>query len=215
VRERLVPAPPTSRTLEDGTGYVRLPELDEGSADEVRGLVEALKRTGVRALVLDLRGAGRGQFGEGIKVAELFVAKGTVVAKLVGARRPEKLFSSDGVLHAWDQPVAVLTDNGTAGPAEIVAAALKDAGRGPVVGEQTFGRAAVQRLLPIEKGGLILTVAKYTSPKGEPLHGRGVEPTAVVETDPDEEKAGEPSRDPVLEKALELLKPATQEKKAA
>jgi carboxyl-terminal processing protease len=215
VRERLVPAPPTSRTLEDGTGYVRVREFVEGTADEVRGLVEALKKTGVSKLVLDLRGAGRGQHTEGIKLAEVFVAKGSVVAKLTSAHRPERVFSSDGTLHAWDQPVAVLTDNGTAGPGEIVAAALKDAGRGPVVGEQTFGRAAVQRLVPIEKGGLILTVAKYASPKGEPLHGRGVEPTAVVETTPDDAKPGEAVPDAVLDKALELLGPAAQEKKAA
>jgi len=83
--------------------------------------------------VLDLRGVGRGQPSEGIKLAEVFVPKGTLVAKLLGAHRPERLFSSDGVLHAWDRPIAVLTDNGTAGAGEIVAAALKDAGRGPVV----------------------------------------------------------------------------------
>jgi carboxyl-terminal processing protease len=215
VRERLVPAPPTSRTLEDGTGYVRVGEFAEGTADEVRGLVEALKRSGVHKLVLDLRGVGRGQPSEGIRVAEVFVPKGTLVAKLLGAHRPERLFSSDGVLHAWDRPIAVLTDNGTAGAGEIVAAALKDAGRGPVVGEQTFGRAAVQRLVPIDKGGLLLTVARYASPKGQPLHGRGVEPTAVVETTPDEEKEAGSAPDPVLEKALELLAASSQEKKAA
>ena len=73
----------------------------------------------------------------------------------------------------------------------------------------------MQRLVPIEKGGLILTVAKYASPKGEPLHGRGVEPTAVVETTPDDAKPGEAVPDAVLDKALELLGPAAQEKKAA
>ena len=94
----------------------------------------------------------------------------------------------------------------------MVAAALLDASRGPLVGERTFGRAAVQKPVPLVEGGLLVTVAKYSSPKGTAIHGRGVEPTVPVE--PADEEDGAPSgRDLILEKAQELLK--AEAKKAA
>jgi C-terminal processing protease CtpA/Prc len=58
-----------------------------------------------------------------------------------------------------------------------VTSALLDAGRGPIVGEHTFGRAGVQKIVPLADGGLLLTVAKYVSPKGTAVHGKGIEPT--------------------------------------
>ena len=69
---------------------------------------------------------------------------------------------------------SVLVDNGTAGPGEIVAAALLDAGRAKLVGEHTFGRAAVSKTVPLPEGGLVLTVAKYMSPEGTSIHGEGL-----------------------------------------
>jgi carboxyl-terminal processing protease len=94
----------------------------------------------------------------------------------------------------------------------VVAAALLDSGRGPVVGERSFGRAPLQKLVTLPEGGLVVTVAKYSSPKGTAIHGRGVEPSVPVE--PLEEEEGTPSgRDVILEKAQELLK--AEAKKAA
>jgi carboxyl-terminal processing protease len=173
VRERLTPALPHGRLLEEGTGYLKVGEFPARVADEVRNEVEALKRGGARRLVLDLRDAAYGPPAEGVKVAEVFV-KGGVVAKLSGTKVPEQVFTADPARAAWERPLAVLVDTGTAGAAEIVAAALLDAGRAPVVGERTFGRAAVQKAVPLPEGGLVLTVAKYSSPKGNAIHGKGV-----------------------------------------
>src|SRR5262249_10173720 len=151
--------------------------------------------------------------GEGVKVAELFL-KGGVVTRLSGQRVTEQVLNADPSRNAWDQPMALLVDSGTAGPAEIVAAALHHAGRSPLGGERTFGRAPSQRAIPLAEGGLLLTVAKYVSPKGTAIHGHGVEPTVAVESaslqSADEAKG---SSDPILEKALEVLK--TEAKKAA
>jgi carboxyl-terminal processing protease len=105
--------------------------------------------------------------------------------------------------------MAVLIDTGTAGPAEVVAAAVLDASRGPVVGERSFGRAPLQRLVTLPDGGLLVTVAKYSSPKGTAIHGRGVEPSVAVDAQ-EEEEDGTPGRDLILEKAQELLKAEVQ-----
>ena len=177
--------------------------------------VESLKRGGVKSLVVDLRGAAQGVTADGVKVAELFM-NGGVVAKLSGARSAEQILSAAPKSEVWEGPLAVLIDTGTSGAGEIVAAALRDAGRGPVVGERTFGRVGIQKQLPLAEGGMILTVARYVSPKGTAIHGQGVQPTVAVGSGPDEggEDAPPTAKDPILDKALELLH-SGEAKKAA
>lgn len=215
VRERLVPVRPERRMLAEGTGYLKVAEITPRSGDEVKGELDALRRAGARALVLDLRGTGAGVPAAGVKVAELFLSGGEV-GKLAGEKAVEQALNADPARSSWDKPVAVLVDSGTSGAAEVVTAALLDAGRGPVVGEHTFGRAAVQKIVPLPEGALLLTVAKYVSPKGTPVHGKGIEPSVPVETpETDEEDEDAPAGDPVLEKALEVLKNPPALEKAA
>lgn len=214
VRERLLPLPAKGKVLEPGIGQLKVAEFGARSAVEAKGEIELLKRQGVKKLVLDLRNAGFGAPADGIKVAELFLKAG-VVGKLSGAKFEEQVYSVESGKPAWDGPLAVLVDTGTAGPGEIVTAALLEAGR-PVIGRHTFGRAAIQKAVPFEDGGgLVVTVARYSTPKGELIHGKGLEPTVAVskQDEEDEEDAGAPARDLALEKALEILK--AEAKKAA
>ncbi|HEY7510640.1 MAG TPA: S41 family peptidase [Vicinamibacteria bacterium] len=217
VRERLAPAPVKGRVVEPGTGYVKVPEFSPRVADEVRGEIETLRRAGARRLVLDMRGAAFGAPADGARVAELFL-KGGVVAKLSGTKHAEEVLGADPARSAWELPVAALVDTGTAGAGELVAAALLDAGRGEVVGQRTFGRTPFQKAVPLPEGGLVVTVARYSSPKGTAIHGKGVEPSVPVEL-PDEEEeetgASAAPRDVVLDKALEVLKQGAAQKKAA
>ncbi len=212
VRERLQPQAVKGRLLAEGPGYVKLVEVGARTADEVRDEVLALRRGGAQSLVLDLRDAAFGAPAEGVDVAAVFL-KGGVVTKVVGRRSEEQSLSADPKRAAWALPVAVLVDGGTAGPAEVVAAALKDAGHA-VIGQRTSGHAPVQRLVPLSEGGLVLTIARYVSPKGDVIHGRGVEPTVSVTPDVDDDESTQaPARDLALEKAIELL--AVEAKKAA
>jgi len=171
----------------------------------VRAQLESLRRSGAVRLLLDLRDAAWGAPADGVRVAELFL-QGGPVAKLVGRRTEEQLLQADAARSAWSGPLAVLVSNGTAGPGEIVAAALADAGRAKLVGEHTFGRAALQKTVALPEGGLVLTVAKYMSPKGTSIHGQGLTPSVPVEPDEDEEAEGAPKTDRILEKALEVVK---------
>jgi carboxyl-terminal processing protease len=207
VRERLTPLPASARMLDAGAAYVKLAEFTPRATEEVRADVEGFKRAGATQLVLDLRGAGFGELSEGVKVAELFM-KGGVVAKVVGAKADEKVLSADPARSVWDRPMAVLTDNGTSGAGEIIAAALLDAGRASVVGEPTFGRAPIQRAVVLPEGGMVLTVARYVSPKGTAIHGKGITPSVLVRDGADEDapEGSAPAGDPILEKALEVLK---------
>ena len=203
VRERLKPAAVEGRMLEGGTGYVRVPEFTPATAQAVRAEIESLRRSGAMRLLLDLRDAAWGAPADGVAVAELFL-QGGPVAKLVGRRVDEKLLQADAARSAWAGPLAVLVTNGTAGPSEIVAAALVEAGRAKLVGEHTFGRAAVSKTVPLPEGGMVLTVAKYMSPTGKAIHGEGLAPSVPVSQDDDEPAEGKP--DAILEKALEVVK---------
>ena len=217
VRERLTPVAPTGRMLEAGAAYVKIAEFTPKVADEVRADVEGFRRAGAKQLVLDLRGAGHGELSEGVKVAELFM-KGGVVARVAGAQSSEQVLNADPARAVWDdRPIAVLTDYGTSGAGEIVAAALLDAGRATVVGQPTFGRAPIQRAVTLPDGGLVLTVARYMSPKGTAIHGKGITPTVAVRerAADDDEAEGKPAGDPVLEKALEVLRGEDKKVEAA
>jgi carboxyl-terminal processing protease len=214
VRERLVAVAPERRMLADATGYIKLAEFTPRAAEEVKSEIDALRRAGAHALVLDLRGSGAGAPADGVKIAELFL-KGGPVGKLTGTREDEQVFTADPARSAWDRPLAVLVDTGTGGAAEVVTSALLDAGRGPIVGEHTFGRAGVQKIVPLTEGGLLLTVARYVSPKGTAIHGKGIEPTVEVDVPDRDEDEAAPAGDPILDKALEVLKNPPAAKKAA
>jgi len=214
VRERLSASAPRGKMLENGTGYLRVGEFPARVADDLRAEVESLKKSGAKSLVLDLRKAAYGAPEEGVRVAEIFL-KGGVVTKLAGVKVPELVLSADTARWAWDGPLAVLVDTGSAGPSEIVAAAMLDSGRASVVGEHTFGRAAIQKTMALPDGGLVLTVAKYSSPKGTAIHGRGVEPSVPVASAEDGEEGEGASRDLILEKALEVLRDGEAKKAAA
>src|SRR6185295_5442739 len=214
VRERLVPIGPERRMLADATGYIKLAEFTPRAAEEVKSEIDALRRAGAHALVLDLRGSGAGAPADGVRIAELFL-KGGPVGKLTGTREDEQVFSAAPARSAWDRPLAVLVDTGTGGAAEVVTSALLDAGRGPIVGEHTFGRAGVQKIVPLTDGGLLLTVARYVSPKGTAIHGKGIEPTVEVDVPDRDEDEAAPAGDPILDKALEVLKNPPAAKKAA
>ncbi len=217
VRERVLPSAPQGRMLEAGAGYVKVTDFTPSTAEDVRTQVEALKKGGAERLLLDLRAAAWGAPADGVKVAELFLDGGPV-AKVVGRRVEEELLQADAAKTAWSGPLAVIVDNGTAGPGEVVAAALLDAGRAKLVGERTFGRAAVSRPVPLHEGGLVLTVAKYMTPKGATIHGEGLQPTVPVsdEREEDEDRPeGEPQPDRVLERALEVVREGVPAAKAA
>jgi len=208
VRERVSPSAPQGRMVDGSVAYLKVSDFTPATADDVRTQVEALKKGGARELLLDLRDAAWGTPTDGVKVAEAFL-KGGPVAKLVGRRVEEQLLQADPARSAWSGPLVVLVNNGTAGPAEIVAASLADAGRAQLVGERTFGRAGVTRTLALPEGGLVLTTAKYVSPKGTAIHGEGLKPSVAVDATPDSDEdlpADAPRPDRIFDKGLEVLR---------
>ena len=135
----------------------------------------------MKALVLDLRDNPGGLLEEAVAVAGRFLAGGRVV--IVRERRDEDVWSASAS-PTWTGPLVVLVNGGTASAAEILAGALQDQGRARLVGQKTFGKGTVQRLVELSDGsGLKLTVARYFSPAGRAIDGIGLTPEVVVAGD--------------------------------
>jgi carboxyl-terminal processing protease len=138
-------------------------------------------------VLLDLRDVAAGDMTEATRLANFLLKSGTI-ATLEGQKFPKQVFAADPskTIQAT-APVVVLVNRGTAGPAELVAAALGDNKRADVVGEKTFGEGAQQKTFELEDGAaLILSVAKYESPSGKKLQDEGVTPSVLVASGADE-----------------------------
>ncbi|MBM3864590.1 MAG: S41 family peptidase [Verrucomicrobia bacterium] len=178
-----------TRVLADGVGYVQLTEFSEHTGRQLRLALARLAEQGIRALVLDLRNNPGGLLEAAVEVAQVFFREGELIVETRG-RRPQdnERFRAAGGGAPWSLPIAVLVNAGSASAAEIVAGALKDAGRAVVVGERTFGKGSVQSIFKLRDGeGLRLTTARYFTPAGTSIHEQGVRPHVEVVMTPEED----------------------------
>jgi len=156
-----------------------------------------------------LRNCAEGEESEGIGTANLFLNHGTITY-LQGQKYPREAFNADPAKAITTLPLVVLVNKGTAGPAEIVAAAVLENARGDVVGDKTFGDGSVQKVMELKDGSaLILSVAKYYSPTGKAIQDNAVTPN-VLAADVDED-AAVPDEDENVVPADEVKKPAPQQ----
>ncbi len=170
--------------LEDHIGYVRLAEFREESFTEIHKALDKLRQDGMDSLVLDLRNNPGGLLNIAIKISEDFLAPGQLIVSTKGRHSTEDIesYSKNTQGKVTDVPVVVLINNGSASASEIVAGALQDNKRAVIVGEQSYGKGSVQSVIPLPDGsGLRLTTAKYFTPSGRSIHGKGITPDIVVE----------------------------------
>jgi len=220
-RDMVTVPPVTDKVMEEGVGYIKVDALTKGKSQEIAALIKTLQKQGAKKLILDLRNSGEGEESEGIATANLFLNHGTITY-LQGQKYPREAFTAEANKAITNLPVALLVNHGTAGPAEIVAAAILENARGDVVGDKTFGDGSVQKVIDLPDGSaLILSVAKYYSPSGKAIQDTAITPNVLVaDTDedaplpdedqdtaaPDENKAKTPQQDEQLRKAIEVLK---------
>lgn len=213
-RVQVAPPPLITRTY-DGTNvlYLKPGVITKKRVDQIESRLRAMKKDGNTKILLDLRDVTGGSEAQGIRLANAFLKTGTI-AILKGQTVPTQTFTADPSHFITSAPLAILVNNGTAGPAEIVAAAVLDNKRGDVVGSRTFGAGVQQRLIPLPDGAaLLLTVAKYEAPDGKPIQDNAVTPNITVNETIDQFLAEEdgiiqPSSnvDDQLNKALAVLK---------
>ena len=196
-----------SRMIKGNIGYISISGFKENTYEQFKTALDALQKEGMKGLVLDLRDNPGGLVKSVYQIGEELLPEGTMVYTLDKQEKREDL-KCDG--EYLDIPLVVLVNENSASASEILAGAVKDTGRGTLVGAQTFGKGLVQRLFTLPDGsGLNVTIQKYYTPKGISIHGIGIEPDEVVQlgekylatalTDIPEDE------DAQLQKALEVL----------
>src|ERR1700728_2449032 len=211
----------SDKLMDDGIGYIKVEALTKGKVQEISSKIKSLEKSGAKKILLDVRNCAEGDETEGIAVANLFLNHGTITY-LQGQKYPREAFNADPAKAITTLPVVVLVNKGTAGPAEIVAAAVLENARGDVVGDKTFGDGSIQKTLELPDGSaLILSLAKYYTPTGKAIQDTAVTPNVLVaDSDedapvPDDEDDTTPAQDEAkpkntvddqLNKAVEVLK---------
>ncbi|WP_321474800.1 S41 family peptidase [uncultured Paludibaculum sp.] len=218
-RTRVDPPALTSKMLDKELGYLTVEDLSAGKTQAVQSAIAALEKQGAKKIILDLRDSALNVPEEGITLANLFVDKGTL-GSLSGQKVAKQVFAADPAKSVFKGPLVVLTNRGTSGAAEIAAAALLDNKRASVVGERTYGDAALRKAVATEDGGaVLLAVAKYYSPAGKAIQDSSVVPNFLVAdkepevaTDEDDTtpapttpKEPKSTEDSILKKAIEVV----------
>lgn len=168
------------RMLDDKIGYLRLTQFGENVYPDVKKAMEDLQKNNMKALVFDLRSNPGGALDQAIKISSMFLKEGRVVS-VKSKEGTEQVSNREGKYYG-DFPLVILINGGSASASEIVSGAIKDNKRGILVGEKSFGKGSVQTLIPLPDGdGMKLTIAKYYTPSGISIHGKGIEPDVLVE----------------------------------
>lgn len=205
-----------SKTFDDHIAYIRIASFHERTSDDLRKALAdvSAKTTPMQGLVLDLRNDPGGLLNQAIEVSDMFLKSGMIVSTRGRAKNMEtKTMARDNGGKEFTVPMVVLVNEGTASAAEIVAGALQDNGRALIVGTQTFGKASVQTVIPLENGSALkLTTARYYTPKGRSIQAEGIKPDIIVKLVKPSEEPENPLEERLREKDLKgHIKPAKED----
>ncbi len=197
--------------VEVPTFYVDFKAMQQGDENarsttkDVKRLIRELKAEGMDALIIDLRNNGGGSLQEADMLTGLFIESGPTVQVKSARRRANVYADTDGTIE-WEGPMAVMVNRLSASASEIFAGAIQDYGRGLIIGSQTFGKGTVQTLIPLNRGQLKITAAKFYRVSGQSTQHQGILPDIAFPELYDVDQIGESS----LEDAMpwDMIQPA-------
>jgi carboxyl-terminal processing protease len=195
-----------SQVYDKQIGYIRIASFQETTVEDVRKAVREVesKASPLKGIILDMRYNPGGLLSQAIEVSDLFLKSGDIVSTRGRSKNMESRAAAKDDGSEPTCPIVVIVNEGTASAAEIVSGALQDNGRAVILGTQTFGKASVQTVIPLEDGSALkLTTARYYTPKGRSIQAEGITPDIVVKlaTRPNEEKNG-PEEQQIRERDL-------------
>lgn len=183
VERRRIESPTVNYEMYDnGVGYIQITEFDEVTTDQFTEALAVIKGSGAKGLILDLRSNPGGSLPVVVDIARSILPKGLIVYTEDKYGKREE-YTCDGK-NELDIPMVVLINGNSASASEILAGAIKDYDKGTLIGTTTFGKGIVQRVLPLTDGtALKLTISSYYTPKGNNIHGIGIDPDIECEFD--------------------------------
>ncbi len=192
-RAHIVTETVTSKMLDDNIGYIKISAFEEKTDADFESALSEMESKAARGVIIDLRDNGGGLVKSGVNIADKLLGK-CVVTYMEDRKGDKEYYRSDS--NCTQLPYVILVNGNTASASEILSAAVKDKGRGKIVGTQTYGKGVVQVSGKLSDGsGYRLTIMQYFSPNGKAIHEKGVKPDYVVK-----------GKDAQLKKAEELIK---------
>jgi carboxyl-terminal processing protease len=203
----------------DAIGLISTVSVDAARVRDIAQKIADLDRQGAKRFILDLRHSVTGAPEDGVALANLFMDKG-LIGYSVGQKSPRQDFQAVASKEVTKKPLVVLTNRATSGGAEVAAAALLESKRAEVVGERTYGDAAIRKAVSLDDGSaVIISVAKYYGPDGKSIQDNFVVPStpqieAEVAADVDVDSTDAPPPPPkngpdlILQKGEEVVRKA-------
>ena len=175
--------------LYDDVGYLRITSFTEQTEE---GLLKSIKKiqkenNDIKGYILDVRSNPGGLLSQAVKVTDIFLKRGEIVSTRGREKKDIRRYRAKNKDHTNGKPIVVLINGGSASASEIVAGALQDHRRAIIVGTQSFGKGSVQTIIPFKRSkaenvsGIRLTTARYYTPSGESIQGKGISPDIIVE----------------------------------
>ena len=191
-----------SSILDNHIGYIKIISFMSGTTPNE--FIEALNNTkNADSLIIDLRGNTGGLLDNAVFIADRFLNGETIVSIIYrnGYRKTIKAQNDKLLLN---KPTIILVDGASASASEILSGALKDSHKATLVGQKTFGKGLVQKVVPLpNRTGLNVTIARYLTPNGTDINKLGIKPD--IEINNGNDYIFEIKNDAQLAKAIELL----------
>lgn len=195
-----------SSIIDDDIGYIKITSFDDLTYKDFKAELDKLGRKNIKGLIIDLRNNPGGLLDRCAQIADELLGEGDIVYTETKTGKREYIKSDKSMVK---YPLAVLINEGSASASEILAGAIRDHGRGVLIGTTTFGKGVVQRIIDLNDGtGMKLTISEYFTPNGTNIHGVGIEPDIVVELPEGVEEIGVENikEDTQLKRAIEEIK---------
>lgn len=192
----------TFEMKDENVGYILIKEFDDITYGQFVDALESLTKSGMKGLILDLRNNPGGNLSTVVDIAKHILPEGMIVyTEDKYGKKTDYKGDGSKEIHI---PMVVLINGGSASASEILAAAIKDYGKGTLLGITTFGKGIVQRVISISDGSAIkVTISEYFSPLGNKIHNIGVEPDEELEWDYEQYKLDQ--SDNQITRAIELV----------
>lgn len=205
-RKRITANNVESEVLDGNIGYIKILSFDNNIYKQFKSEYDKLMSQNISGLIIDVRDNPGGLVDETIDILDLLLPKGDVL-KLVYKDGSQKVYKCEDD-EQINIPLAVLTNSRSASASEILSSAIKDSGKGVLIGEKTYGKGIVQEVERLESGGAMsITVAKYYTMSGIEIHKNGITPDIEVELPDDVKNLSviEKDKDTQLKKAIEYI----------